>query len=180
MSTAPKKDKGLNKYSFRGLTPDQVNELTQEQVVELFRARMRRRFSRSICHSTQKLSTSTSDCTLNARRPKRTLNPEKSQSPSRPTSAMLSWCPRWSETTWLSTTAKPSMSLKSSSTWSVATWESSQLPTNSPATVRLVSVPQRVPLTPPLNDCTYLATSPLSLLPIITYKQDFRSIELNI
>lgn len=90
MSTAPKKDKGLNKYSFRGLTPDQVNELTQEQVVELFRARMRRRFSRSICHSTQKLSTSTSDCTLNARRPKRTLNPEKSQSPSRLTSAMLS------------------------------------------------------------------------------------------
>ena len=47
MSTAPKKDNKLNKHSFRGLTPDQLNELTQEQVVELFRARIRRRFSRS-------------------------------------------------------------------------------------------------------------------------------------
>ncbi len=44
-----KKDKGLNKHSFRGLTPDQINELTQEQVVELFRARIRRRFTRSTC-----------------------------------------------------------------------------------------------------------------------------------
>jgi hypothetical protein len=48
MATVQKKEKGLNKHSFRGLTPEQVNELTQEQVVELFRARMRRRFSRSI------------------------------------------------------------------------------------------------------------------------------------
>lgn len=47
MATAVKKDKGLNKHSFRGYTPDQINELSQEKVVELFRARMRRRFSRS-------------------------------------------------------------------------------------------------------------------------------------
>ncbi|XP_031472781.1 LOW QUALITY PROTEIN: uncharacterized protein LOC116245286 [Nymphaea colorata] len=47
MTTVQKKDKGLNKHSFRGLTPDQINELSQEKVVELFRARMRRRFSRS-------------------------------------------------------------------------------------------------------------------------------------
>lgn len=89
MSTAPRKDKGLNKYSFRGLTPDQVNELTQEQVVELFRARMRRRFSRSISCSTKKLSTSTSDCTPNARRPRRTPRLVRSPLPSRPTSEML-------------------------------------------------------------------------------------------
>ena len=50
MTTAQKKDKGLNKHSFRGLTPAQLNELTQEQVVELFRARIRRRFSRSNIH----------------------------------------------------------------------------------------------------------------------------------
>lgn len=48
MSTIQKKEKGLQKYSFRGYTPEQLNELTQEQVVELFRARMRRRFARSI------------------------------------------------------------------------------------------------------------------------------------
>jgi hypothetical protein len=47
MTTVQKRDKGLNKHSFRGLTPDQINELSQEKVVELFRARMRRRFSRS-------------------------------------------------------------------------------------------------------------------------------------
>ena len=29
MSTAPKKEKGLQKYSFRGLTPEQINDLTQ-------------------------------------------------------------------------------------------------------------------------------------------------------
>lgn len=47
MSTVQKKEKGLQKYSFRGYTPEQLNELTQEQVVELFRARQRRRFARS-------------------------------------------------------------------------------------------------------------------------------------
>jgi hypothetical protein len=47
MTTVQKKEKGLNKHSFRGYTPDQINELSQEKVVELFRARMRRRFSRS-------------------------------------------------------------------------------------------------------------------------------------
>lgn len=48
MSTVQKKEKGLQKYSFRGYTPEQLNELTQEQVVEMFRARQRRRFARSI------------------------------------------------------------------------------------------------------------------------------------
>jgi hypothetical protein len=47
MSTVQKKEKGLQKYSFRGYTPEQLNELTQEQIVELFRARQRRRFARS-------------------------------------------------------------------------------------------------------------------------------------
>lgn len=46
MSTQ-RKEKGLQKYSFRGNTPDQLQELNQEQLVELFRARQRRRFARS-------------------------------------------------------------------------------------------------------------------------------------
>ena len=79
MAIVVKKEKGLNKHSFRGLTPDQVNELTQEQVVELFRARMRRRFSRSSCFLTKKLSTNTSDFMLSARSQRRTLFPERSQ-----------------------------------------------------------------------------------------------------
>ncbi|MCL4115751.1 UNVERIFIED_CONTAM: hypothetical protein GTU68_021148, partial [Idotea baltica] len=48
--------KGLQKYSFRGYTPDQLYELNQEQLVELFRARQRRRFDRSILLVIQKLS----------------------------------------------------------------------------------------------------------------------------
>ena len=48
MATVQKKEKGLQKYSFRGYTPEQIDELTTEQVVELFRARQRRRFARSI------------------------------------------------------------------------------------------------------------------------------------
>lgn len=47
MTTAVRKDNKMNKHSLRGYTPDQINELSQEKVVELFRARMRRRFSRS-------------------------------------------------------------------------------------------------------------------------------------
>ena len=47
MATVQKKEKGLQKYSLRGYTPEQLNELTQEQVVELFASRQRRRFSRS-------------------------------------------------------------------------------------------------------------------------------------
>ena len=47
MATVQKKEKGLQKYSLRGYTPEQLNDLTQEQLVELFRARQRRRFSRS-------------------------------------------------------------------------------------------------------------------------------------
>jgi len=50
MATVQKKEKGLQKYSFRGYTPEQINELTTEQVVELFRARQRRRFARSILY----------------------------------------------------------------------------------------------------------------------------------
>jgi hypothetical protein len=48
MATVQKKEKGLQKYSFRGYTPEQLNALNQEQLVELFRARIRRRFARSI------------------------------------------------------------------------------------------------------------------------------------
>lgn len=47
MTTVDKKDKGLVKNSFRGLTLDQLEALSQEDLVALFRARMRRRFSRS-------------------------------------------------------------------------------------------------------------------------------------
>lgn len=47
MTTVDKKDKGLVKNSFRGLTLDQLEKLNQEELVALFRARMRRRFSRS-------------------------------------------------------------------------------------------------------------------------------------
>ena len=72
MATTQKKDKGLNKHSFRGLTPDQINELTQEQVVELYRARIRRRFTRSIHLPIQKSSTDTSVCGRSARSPRRT------------------------------------------------------------------------------------------------------------
>jgi small subunit ribosomal protein S15e len=50
MTTVQKKEKGLQKYSFRGYTPDQINEFTTEQIVELFRARQRRRFARSNYH----------------------------------------------------------------------------------------------------------------------------------
>ena len=46
MATIAKKEKGLSKYSFRGYTPEQLDGLTQEQVVELYRARIRRRFAR--------------------------------------------------------------------------------------------------------------------------------------
>ena len=48
MATVQKKEKGLQKYSYRGYTPDQLYELNQDQLVELFRARQRRRFARSI------------------------------------------------------------------------------------------------------------------------------------
>ena len=47
MSTVQRKEKGISKYSFRGNTPEQINALTQDQLVELFRARQRRRFARS-------------------------------------------------------------------------------------------------------------------------------------
>ena len=48
MTTVDRKEKGLVKNSFRGLTLDQLDALKQEDLVALFRARMRRRFSRSI------------------------------------------------------------------------------------------------------------------------------------
>ena len=59
MATVEKKQKGLNKYSFRGLTPDQLAEKSQEEVVEMSRARMRRRISKSIPFVMQKSSTDT-------------------------------------------------------------------------------------------------------------------------
>lgn len=155
MATIQKKEKGLNKYSFRGLTPDQLNELTQEQVVELYRARMRRRFTRSTSRITQKSSTNTSVSMLNARNPKRTAFPDRDPSQSRPISEMPSSCPRWSATKWPSTVAKPSLMSKSSLIWSDVTSENSQSPTSQLVTVRLVSEPPRDPPTHPLNDCTY-------------------------
>ena len=155
MATVQKKEKGLNKYAYRGLTPDQLNELTQEQVVELFRARMRRRFTRSNTQLTQKSSTNTSDCTPSARSPRRTLNPEKNPLPSRPTSEMPSSCPKWLATMSQFTTERASTMSRSSSTWSVATWENSQSPTNPAVTVKPVSVPPRDLPTHLLNDCTY-------------------------
>lgn len=47
MTTVQKKENKNQKFSFRGYTPDQINEFTQEQIVELFRARQRRRFAKS-------------------------------------------------------------------------------------------------------------------------------------
>lgn len=90
MTTVAKKDNKLNKHSFRGLTPDQINELSQEQVVELFRARIRRRFSRSNSPPIQKSSTDTFVCTPSARSPRRILPLERSPHPSRPTCEMPS------------------------------------------------------------------------------------------
>lgn len=90
MATVVKKEKGLNKHAYRGLTPDQLNELTREQVVELFRARMRRRFTRSTFGLMQKSSINTSGLRLNARNPKRILSPDRSPLPSRPICEMPS------------------------------------------------------------------------------------------
>lgn len=47
MATVEKKDKQFNKNSYRGLTIEQLEKLSTEDMVELFRARLRRRFSRS-------------------------------------------------------------------------------------------------------------------------------------
>jgi hypothetical protein len=58
-----KKEKGIQKYSFRGHTPEQLNELPQEQIVELFCARQRRRFARSTSTITKKSNTSTTGST---------------------------------------------------------------------------------------------------------------------
>lgn len=50
MATLEKKDKQFNKNSFRGHTIEQLEGMTTEKIVELFRARIRRRFSRSTHH----------------------------------------------------------------------------------------------------------------------------------
>ena len=47
MTSLEKKDKQFNKNSFRGHTTEQLENMSTEKVVELFRARIRRRFSRS-------------------------------------------------------------------------------------------------------------------------------------
>ena len=47
MTTLEKKDKQFNKNSFRGHTLEQLECMPLEMVVELFRARIRRRFRRS-------------------------------------------------------------------------------------------------------------------------------------
>lgn len=115
MAQAQKKEKGLAKHSFRGYTPDQINELSQEKVVELFRARMRRRFSRSTFAFIQRLNTNISASMLSARRPRRTHNLENVPLQSRPTSEMPSFFLRWLETTSQSTMARALITLKSSS-----------------------------------------------------------------
>lgn len=116
MSTAPKKEKGLQKYSFRGYTPEQLYELNQEQIVELFRARQRRRFARSTHNPIQKSSTSTTGSMPSARRPRRTLCPGRSPCQSRLISVMPLSCPTWWATSWPSTTGRPSTMWRSSST----------------------------------------------------------------
>ena len=156
MATAQKKDKGLNKHSFRGLTPDQINDLSQEKVVELFRARLRRRFSRSNPSPMQRSSTNTSASTPNAKKARRTPKPERSPSPLRPISATPSSCQKWSATMWPSTTERASTMLRSSSTWSADTLASSHSPTSPAGTVRPVSVPPRDPLTPHSNDQSHI------------------------
>ena len=159
MSTIQKKEKGLQKYSFRGYTPEQLNELTQEQVVELFRARMRRRFARSISCITKKSSTDTTDSTWSARRPRPTPPQERSQSPLKLILGMPSSCPKWSAASLLSTTERPSTLLKSSSTWSADIWVSSLSLTSTLDTERPVSVPPRDLLTLPSNDVNSLLSS---------------------
>ena len=156
MATAQKKDKGLNKHSFRGLTPDQINELSQEKVVELFRARLRRRFSRSNRSPMQRSSINTSASTPSAKKARKTPKPERSPSPLRPISAMPSSCQKWSATMWPSTTERASTMLRSSSTWSADTSASSHSPTSPVGTVRPVSVPPRDPLTLPSNDQSHI------------------------
>jgi len=143
MATVQKKEKGLNKHSFKGLTPDQINELTQEQVVELFRARQRRRFSRSISCPIQKSNIDTLDSMLSAKRARRTPNLDKNPLPLRLTSEMLSFFQKWSAIMWLYTTERPSTMSKSSLIWSEDILESSHCLTNLVDMVKLVWEPPR-------------------------------------
>ena len=99
MTTAQKKDKGLNKHSFRGLTPDQLNELTQEQVVELFRARIRRRFSRSKSLLIKKLNINIFVFMPNAKKAKRIVFPDKNLLQSKLIFVMLLYYLKWLEIT---------------------------------------------------------------------------------
>jgi hypothetical protein len=79
MTTVERKDKGLVKNSYRGLTLDQLEKLNQEDLVALFRARLRRRFSRSKNIFMKKLSTSTLDSSTNAENQRELFNQEKNQ-----------------------------------------------------------------------------------------------------
>ena len=85
MATVQKREKGLQKHSLRGYTPEQLNGFTQEQVIELFRARQRRRFARSNSSLMKKSNTNTTDFILNVRKLKRTPSLEKSQHLLKPT-----------------------------------------------------------------------------------------------
>ena len=152
MSTAPKKDNKLNKHSFRGLTPDQLNELTQEQVVELFRARIRRRFSRSRSSFIQKSSISIFVFMPNARKARRPALPDKNQLQSRLTFVMLSSYPRWLEITWLFIMVNPLITFKSNSIWLADIQENSLSHTSLASMVRPVSVPPKVQLILHSND----------------------------
>ena len=78
MTTVDRKERGLVKNSYRGLTLDQLEQLSQEELVGLFRARIRRRFSRSTPSSTQRSSTSTPASSTSAGSPRRTCSPERS------------------------------------------------------------------------------------------------------
>lgn len=149
MAAAQKKEKGLAKHSFRGYTPDQINELSQEKVVELFRARMRRRFSRSRVCSIQRLNINTSVSMPSAKKPRRTHNPERDPLPSRLIFVMPLSYPKWLAITSLFTTVNPSTTSKSNSTWSEDISENFRSLTSQLDTVKLVSVQPRDLLTLP-------------------------------
>lgn len=70
-----KKDKSLLKKSFRGLTLDQLEKLSQEELVALFRARMRRRFSRSTPFTYLEITHKYTRFLNKCRKSKRTVQP---------------------------------------------------------------------------------------------------------
>ena len=49
-----RKDRTAKKYTFRGLSLEELSGLKNEQLVELFRARIKRRFNRGLKHKYQR------------------------------------------------------------------------------------------------------------------------------